>query len=237
MRALIPSLISLCALCACTRGPKIPPSAEHQSAAAPSQESPSLPPGHPNTHDGMDDPHAGLDMQGVEASAQASKSKNGLPMAGSLVWNPPRLFEEETPSSNMRAAQYKVSGQSKADATLAVFYFGTGQGGDVQSNIDRWIAQFSQEDGSSSQAAAKIAKTKVGALGITTVDVSGIYDPGPMMAPHAGGEGAKTKQRMLAAIAQGPQGPVFFKLTGPSKTVALAETAFSALVNSIHVEQ
>jgi hypothetical protein len=117
----------------------------------------------------------------------------------------------------MRKAQYalpKADGDSE-DGELAVFYFGLGQGGSVEGNIDRWIGQISQPDGSPSKDKAKISKKEVSGMAVTRVDVSGTYSGGMMSnaAPRAG-------YRMLAAVVETPEGPWFFKLTGPEKTVA-----------------
>jgi hypothetical protein len=38
---------------------------------------------------------------------------------------------------------------------------------------------------------------------------------------------------MLAAIAEGPGGPVFFKLVGPAATVARVSRAFDRMVGSM----
>ena len=45
-----------------------------------------------------------------------------------------------------------------------------------------------------------------------------------------------TGHRLLGAIAEGPQGNVFFKLTGPAKTIAAQEGAFEQLLASIQRE-
>jgi hypothetical protein len=39
---------------------------------------------------------------------------------------------------------------------------------------------------------------------------------------------------LLGAIAQGPSGPVFFKLIGPRASVEQARPAFDALIASLH---
>ena len=73
----------------------------------------------------------------------------------------------------MRKAQYalpKVSGDGE-DGELAVFYFGQGQGGSVEANIERWIGQISQPDGSSSKDKAKTNKKEIG--GMRSVLLSG----------------------------------------------------------------
>jgi hypothetical protein len=50
-----------------------------------------------------------------------------------------------------------------------------------------------------------------------------------MMAPT----GKKENFRLLGAIVEGPQGSVFFKLTGPASTIAAAEQEFDALIGSL----
>jgi hypothetical protein len=42
--------------------------------------------------------------------------------------------------------------------------------------------------------------------------------------------------RVLGAIAEGPVGPVFFKLVGPAATVEKAAGAFDTLVGSLQVK-
>ncbi len=43
----------------------------------------------------------------------------------------------------------------------------------------------------------------------------------------------KPGYRMLAAIAQGTEGPVFFKLTAPEKTANAAEADFEKMLESL----
>lgn len=170
-----------------------------------------------------------------EPAAPSSKPvKTALPTAGGLSWNPPALFIAQTPKSSMRAAEYRIDGQGQGDATLAVFHFGAGQGGDVQSNIDRWVGQFQQPAGTKKNAKPTTRRQVVAGMQVTTVDVKGSYSE-MAMNPHATSPAQpQTHQRLLGAIVEGPQGPVFFKLVGPQKTVNLADTAFAALINSIH---
>jgi hypothetical protein len=61
----------------------------------------------------------------------------------SLAWDTPEAWIEETPSSGMRRAQYRVTGEA-GDGECVVFYFGPGQGGDAQANAERWAGQFEQ---------------------------------------------------------------------------------------------
>jgi hypothetical protein len=141
----------------------------------------------------------------------------------------PSEWTEQTPSSSMRKAQYalpKAAGDGE-DGELAVFYFGPGQGGSVEANIERWIGQISQPDGSSSKDKAKTNKKEIGGMPVTLVDVSGTYSAGMMSnAPPRQG------YRMLAAVAETTEGPWFFKLTGPEKTIAKWSGSFDQLISS-----
>lgn len=131
------------------------------------------------------------------------------------------------PSSSMRVAEYELPGGG-GSATLAVFHFGPGQGGSVQANIDRWIGQFEQADGSDSRDRAKLWSEQVGGMKASLVDLAGTYAVGPM----AGGSGEPLESyRILGAIVESPSGAFFFKLTGPEKTVAQWEGSFLAYIN------
>jgi hypothetical protein len=127
----------------------------------------------------------------------------------------------------MRAATYVVpaaAGDSE-DGECAVFYFGQGQGGDVDANIKRWNGQF--EGGA---AAPKPAQTTINGLKVTTIEHSGTYlAGGPMMKAAT----KKPGYRMAGAIVEAPQGNVFFKLTGPAKTVQAAKPAFDKMMQSV----
>lgn len=116
-------------------------------------------------------------------------------------------------------------------AECGVYYFGQGQGGSVDANLDRWIGQFQQSDGKPSKSAAKIDRRTVHGLKLTTVDVSGSYTGmgGPMMQAGKPLPG----YRLLGGIVEGPQGSVFFKFTGPAKTVAQNQAAFEKMVDSL----
>ncbi|MCP3105186.1 hypothetical protein LZ198_40590 [Myxococcus sp. K15C18031901] len=151
--------------------------------------------------------------------------------AGGLTWTAPTEWaaQGERP---MRAATYKVPA-AKGDtegAELAVFYFGQGQGGAVDANVKRWLGQFQTADGKPVDKAAKTKAEKLGGLPVTTVDVKGTYTGGgPMMGPST----PKPGYRLLGAIVEGPEGAVFFKLTGPEKTVAASEKSFRKLLESV----
>lgn len=134
----------------------------------------------------------------------------------------------------MRAATYLIAPESgdPEGAECAVFYFGSDQGGDVESNIQRWISQFDQPDGSPSTKVASTGQLEVDGLAVTTVEVSGTYTAS--MGPGSGAKSNKENFQLLGAIVEGPEGAVFFKMTGPAKTVGAARSGFDALIKSVH---
>lgn len=141
-------------------------------------------------------------------------------------WTAPASWKSEA-QRPMRLGTYTVA----PGAECGVYYFGQGQGGSVEANVDRWIGQFLQADGKPSKAAARIAKRTVHGLPVTTVDVSGAYtgmggpaaQPGPAVAGY----------RLLGAIVEGPQGSIFFKFVGPGKTIAQNQAAFDKMIASL----
>jgi hypothetical protein len=150
--------------------------------------------------------------------------------ASGIRWKAPAAWKGlgERP---MRAATYAappVAGDKEA-GEVAVFYFGPGQGGGVQANIDRWLSQFPEKKG-----APRTAKSMSSGFAVTTVDVIGTYaaSAGPMSPEKVNKPGF----RMLGAIVEAPRGAVFFKFTGPAATVAANEAAFRSMIQGITKE-
>lgn len=107
----------------------------------------------------------------------------------------------------------------------AVFFFGTGQGGDVDMNIERWAAQFEEKPPVSKST------TEINGLSVTKVEIAGNYlaPAGPMMES----QGTKQNFLLLGAIVEAPGGYVFFKSTGPKKTMEGSKPAFDALLSTL----
>jgi len=137
-----------------------------------------------------------------------------------LKWTPPAGWKSSGTTS-MRAATYPIAPVSgdKPGAECVVYFFGTGQGGSVQANIDRWEGQFKGPGGK--PAAAKVSKGNV--------HVSGEYSG---MAGPTSAAPAVSDYRLLGAIIEGPEGSIFIKFTGPSKTMGTNEPKFRQFVNS-----
>ncbi|RPI57564.1 MAG: hypothetical protein EHM55_01330 [Acidobacteria bacterium] len=155
--------------------------------------------------------------------------------AGGVRWTAPAGWKAEAPRP-MRAATYSITpvAGDQGVAECIVNYFGPGQGGGVEANVERWKGQVLGADGK--PAAAKVTNRTVRGVPITVVDASGTYTGmgGPMM---AGGAKPVPGYRLLGAIVEGPGGNVFFKLTGPAKTMAAQEKQFEQLLASIQPEK
>lgn len=147
--------------------------------------------------------------------------------AAGVQWTPPSGWKAQG-QRPMRAATYSVPAVSgdPEGAECIVNYFGSGQGGPVDANIKRWTSQVQ-----GGEKTAKTAKKTIKGLSVTTLDVSGTYTG--MGGPMAPAQTSKSNYRLLGAIVEAPQGSVFFKFTGPSKTVAANQAKFDAMVNSI----
>jgi hypothetical protein len=188
------------------------------TAGGPAANSNALPPDHPPTGD----------SSGAAASAPSetmsgsSGSQSGG--SGAVKWAMPARWKEGPPKQ-MRAATYLIpaaSGDSEG-AECAVFM---NIGGGVQANIDRWVGQFEKTDGPPTQR-----RETINGLLVTTVDVSGTFKGGGQMMGQS--SASKSSYRLLGAIAEAQEGEVFFKLTGPAKTVAAAQGEFQTMLKSL----
>jgi hypothetical protein len=134
----------------------------------------------------------------------------------------------------MRAATYTIAPEpgDTPSAECVVYFFGAGQGGTIQSNLERWNGQLLGPDGKPTKA--KIVKRTIHGLPVTTIDASGDYTG--MGGPMATTKSVQHNFRLLGAIIEGPGGNVFIKFTGPAKTVAANQPQFEQLLNSLGTE-
>lgn len=146
--------------------------------------------------------------------------------AAGIGWSVPGRWTSGTGNS-MRVATYGVPGAKGAEAgECAVFFFGPGQGGGVDENVERWTGQFEGE-----AKAARTDRASVDGLKLTRVQFDGTYlAPG---GPAMQSTGKREGYRLLGAIVEAPEGLVFFKLTGPAATLGAAAAEFDGLVASI----
>ncbi len=169
---------------------------------------------------------------GLGGPKASSASQSPQKASGELKYIVPEGWVTEKTTSSMRVAQYKLpkaTGDTD-DASLVVYYFGQGLGGDAAANIDHWVNQMQQPDGQSSAERAKQETLTVNGLKATTVDLAGTYTA--EMSPGSGAFNNKPGYRLRAAVVETPKGSYFLKLVGPEKTVAQWDQAFMAYLKS-----
>ena len=145
-----------------------------------------------------------------------------------LAWSVPSGWTDQGGSS-MRLATYVFHGANNTEAQCAVYYFGPGQGGTASANLDRWRGEFKDTKSQTSD------KLTAHGIPIERIVLTGTY-----MA-HVGmmGSGSSTEMTnwsLLGAIAEGSNGSVFFKMTGPEATVKSATAGFAGMLKSIRKE-
>ena len=71
----------------------------------------------------------------------------------------------------MRLATYTAG----PGAECGVYFFGAGQGGSVEANLDRWVGQFLRSRRKAIESGREDRQAEHSRLPVTTVDVSGAY--------------------------------------------------------------
>jgi len=146
------------------------------------------------------------------------------PHAGAPVpdrFKAPEGWQSETPSSNMRVAQFRIpraDGDGK-DGEVAVF---GNIMGSTKANIDRWRGQFTEVV----QGKDSLEEITEGLKGkVTLLDITGKFGGGMgagagagMATAHGSGEGDLT--RMLGAVIEATDGTFYVKAMGPPGTMA-----------------
>lgn len=211
MRRLIPAVLS-CALCTGACGSDGSEEARKAFETPGSRVAQELPEGHPP----LGEPET---LPGSAASSVAG-----------IAWTAPANWEAQGARS-MRAATYTIRTNREGTAECAVFFFGAGQGGGVQANIDRWVGQFEPAPDAGPDAGAQIRKEERHGWPVSLVEVAGTYTAS--MGPAGASQPPQPGYMMLAAIVEGPQGAVFFKLTGPEAVVEDSRDEFVALMASV----
>ncbi len=142
-----------------------------------------------------------------------------------LVYTLPAGWLEQPVSSSMRIAQGEIPGPGGA-AEFAVFFFGPGQGGGVESNLERWAGQVE------ATGAPQRETFEANGLTVTWIDVSGTLKPSGMgmgpASPQPGG-------RLFGAVVEGPGGPWFFKVMGPDATLGAEREKFAGMLRGVRL--
>ena len=138
----------------------------------------------------------------------------------------PATWKSTPTESRMRAAQFTVLGKVKADAAECVFfYFGPGQAGGAQANLQRWVQQFAADP----KPVIKTEEVRHGKTPVVYLFVEGTFMSGP---PFGGAKMPKKDYGMSAAILATEPGYIFVKMTGPKATVEAARADFKKMIES-----
>jgi hypothetical protein len=155
---------------------------------------------------------------------------------GQITMQAPAEWETRKPAVNILEYEFAVAPVEGDDNPGRVTVMGAGGG--VEANINRWMGQFEQPDGSSTKDLAKVEKRDIDGAEVHIVSITGTYHDTP-----GGGPFTRTKvvkrpgYRMLSAIIVTPEsGHYFIKLYGPQKTVDAQEDAFQKMLESLQVK-
>ena len=171
---------------------------------------------------------------GVQKTQQGGviEHEDGSIQVGPLKMTLPAGWESVPPSSSMRRAQFSIpAAEENQSGEVTVFYFGP-DAGSVEANITRWMNQFQQADGQPILA-EQIHREQLHVKGmpITMVSFKGTQRPSSMPGMPATGE--MPGYMNISGIVLSPDGPWFFKGTGPEVTMESQLEAFKTLFNGI----
>lgn len=140
----------------------------------------------------------------------------------------PATWATRAPGSTMRLAEFVVPSTAAGSAEVVVYFFGAGQGGNVDANLERWKAQFSTNDGS--PVRESVTREKPGEFPVTFAEYHGNYRRGVGMGSP---DSVRADQTLIAGIAETPRGTIFFQLFGNSARVAEEKAAFQRVVRAL----
>lgn len=168
-------------------------------------------------------------------AAETAKEEQKISVAeGELKLTMPEGWQKKKPENRIIEHEFAVPPSDGDKETGRVTVMGAG--GTVDANIERWIGQFSQPDGSDTHKIVKQKEMKVGGIDVRTVDISGTYNDS--RGPFSGIPAVeRPKYRMMAAIISSKKaGNYFVKFYGPQQTVADNEKAFQSVIDSLQAK-
>ncbi len=159
---------------------------------------------------------------------------SGKPVTIAGITFTPAIQWQDLGASDMRAASYKYGPleSDKEPANLSVFFFGPGQGGTIEANVDRWMKQMTMPDGGDPAKAAIRYTMDVNGMPTHVVTLFGTFNES-MGGPMSGKTTPRENYRLIGVIVEAPKGNVFFKLTGPDYSAKIMVEAFMTMVKQI----
>lgn len=169
----------------------------------------------------------------VGLTARAADDDKSISLAdGKVTLVAPATWEKKEPKTNIVEYEFLAPAAEGDENGARVTVMGAGGG--VKANVDRWIGQFSQPDGSATSEKTFQDKTTVGDAEVIVVDISGTYKD--QMGPFAPAV-SREKYRMIAGIVSTKEnGDYFIKMYGPAKTVEAQAEAFKKMMKELKVK-
>ena len=226
-------LVGIALVCGCKSKGPVPGEGSPTGGPAPqvgAAETTGAHPGAANPHGNSGDPHAGLGLPPAGSTGQDPVlTDTGMLDIGAIAVKVPGAWRVEPPKSSMRKAQMVAEGD-KGPAELVVFYFGEQGAGSAQENIERWVGQFTNADGTP-VTDVDLKNLEINGHKVSRIEVAGRYANN--MAMQGQEQPPRDDQRLIAAIVSTVSGPYYLKFLGPSATVIEQSAALDELLGSI----
>lgn len=148
-----------------------------------------------------------------------------------VTFGVPGSWTATTPSSAMRKAQFAIppSTEGARGGEMAVFHFGAGQGGDAQSNINRWLGQIERDPGEPLVR----ARHTVNELTITEIGAVGTLRPSTM---GTGPTQPQPGSMFYGVVVEGgPEGALFIRITGDRTSIEASLPAIAGMIATMKV--
>jgi len=170
----------------------------------------------------------GLALAVAAESMAADDAETHQMKLGPVTLRAPQTWKHKEPTVRIIAFEFlaPAAKDDKQDGRFTVME----AGGTIEANLERWYAQFTQEDGGDTKKLAKVEKKTIADQTVHLVDVTGTYKD--QRGPFAPAE-LRKNYRMLGAIIQTKEGNLFLKFYGPKQTIAEHEKAFRQMVEEM----
>ncbi len=178
---------------------------------------------------------ATVEKTSAPAIDPADYDLSGQPVTlAGITFTPPGDWTDTGPSGMRKASYYFGPAEGDTDSgTVTVFYFGPTGGGSIDANIDRWVSQMVQADGSDPKASAERYNMETAGMPVHVVTADGAYTGSMGGGGMGGATDASEGYHLIGAVVEGPEGNVFFKLTGPKRTAEAMGDEFLAMIKAI----
>lgn len=241
-RALFALLIGLLLSAGCSTDPQV----EKEVVAPPSRPAVTNPHGgdagmvgssHPQEAEVEKEESASSPPVAADSGESPVQPKEGYRVAkgtdragsGTIHFRMPETWSEAKPATMMRVLQIQIPSVEGDEQPGEIAFFAS-IGGSAQDNLDRWIGQFVQPDGSDSKTKAKVEDLEGEHHQFKLLDLTGTMLASSM--PGAVPTPERTGWRLLGSIIETPSGPWFLKGAGPEKTMAAAREPFIEMCRS-----